>query len=808
MSTVATPGTSVELLALFRKSGLYDEKPFREHFRFDDELPADARECATALIRAGFLTNFQAKQLLAGRHRGFTLGTYRILEPIGQGGMGVVFLGEHTTLKRRVAIKVLPAEKAKDKLSLERFYREARAAAALSHPNIVGLYDVSQGGGVHFLAMEYVEGTDLQALMAKTGPLHYAQAASYVAQAAAGLQHAHGKGIVHRDIKPANLILAKDGVIKLLDLGLARSLSNEADALTGLLGDGEVAGTADYIAPEQALGQPADERADIYSLGATLYALVAGHPPFTGSTTQKLMQHQLKEPPSLTKKLAGRVPPALAEVVVKMMSKRPADRYQTPEDVIDALGPWLPAPTTGSIVSEPLTPSGTKAVRSMTRKKRAASKREDEASGVPKWVWGAVAGAALMFVVVGGAAVLLSGDSKPATNRQSGSYAAAPPPAFPPQGATPLAPAAKPRPPRVPLAALPGDEQFVPISLAKVVNVTTNRLKFDPRSNDALLLNDWSDRRIEGVPFNLLPPLDDEPNLVQFFGTLGQAMTMPKSVTVPVGVAASQLHFLSGVSAWGFPRGESPRGALILRVVIRYEGGRSEEYRWENGIHFCDYLGDHDVPESKHAISFGERRTMRYLSIAPALDAVVKEVEFVKDNEDDKTSPMLMAITAERRGAAAKTMPAPAAAPAAEERATIPLELPDAPGQPAASVALPTGPVTVGGVTFVRPSGNAGVVVLGPRASAKVNCFLAAKAVHVLGSVGPPASGGLLKVRLHYAGGQIEDHEWKAGDGTAAGETLRMFTVTPRRSGVVQFVGFENAAPTTPLVLGVAVEAL
>ena len=380
MSTVATPATSVELLVLFRKSGLYDEKPFREHFPYDDELPPDARECATALIRAGFLTNFQAKQLLAGRHRGFTLGTYRILEPIGQGGMGVVFLGEHTTLKRRVAIKVLPAEKAKDKLSLERFYREARAAAALSHPNIVGLYDVSQGGGVHFLAMEYVEGTDLQALMAKTGPLHYAQAASYVAQAAAGLQHAHGKGIVHRDIKPANLILAKDGVIKLLDLGLARSLANEADALTGRLGDGEVAGTADYIAPEQALGQPSDARADIYSLGATLYALVAGHPPFTGSTTQKLMQHQLKEPPSLTKKLAGRVPPALAEVVVKMMAKRPADRYQTPEDVIDALGPWLPAPTTGNVVGDPLTPASTKTIRP-SRPGRGAGDRKSVEGG-------------------------------------------------------------------------------------------------------------------------------------------------------------------------------------------------------------------------------------------------------------------------------------------------------------------------------------------------------------------------------------------------------------------------------------------
>ena len=525
MSTVATPATSVELLVLFRKSGLYDEKPFREHFPYDDELPPDARECATVLIRAGFLTNFQAKQLLAGRHRGFTLGTYRILEPIGQGGMGVVFLGEHTTLKRRVAIKVLPAEKAKDKLSLERFYREARAAAALSHPNIVGLYDVSQGGGVHFLAMEYVEGTDLQALMAKTGPLHHAQAASYVAQAAAGLQHAHGKGIVHRDIKPANLILAKDGVIKLLDLGLARSLANEADALTGRLGDGEVAGTADYIAPEQALGQPSDARADIYSLGATLYALVAGHPPFTGSTTQKLMQHQLKEPPSLTKKLAGRVPPALAEVVVKMMAKRPADRYQTPEDVIDALGPWLPAPTTGNVVGDPLTPASTKTIRPR-RRPRPSGPSDDDARGMPKWVWGAAGGAAaLLFALT--AAYFLSGDSKPkiavGPNPAQNPVAAVNAP--PPPPAPVLAP--KPAGPRAitrkPLAAEAGDERFVKVSLDRVVNVTTNRLKFDPNTKDAMILADWSDRRIEGVPFRLMPPQGDDPNIVEnyvgvFFG--------------------------------------------------------------------------------------------------------------------------------------------------------------------------------------------------------------------------------------------------------------------------------------------------
>ena len=803
MSTVATPGTTAELFVLYRKSGLYDEDSFRKRYPHDDEFPKDAREAAAELVRTGFLTNFQAKQLLAGRHRGFTLGTYRILQPIGQGGMGVVFLGEHTSLKRRVAIKVLPAEKAKDRLTIERFYREARAAAALSHPNIVGLYDVSQGGGVHFLAMEYVEGTDLQALMAKTGPLHHAQAASYIAQAAAGLQHAHSKGIVHRDIKPANLILAKDGVIKILDMGLARSLTNTEDQLTGLLGEGEVSGTADYIAPEQALGQPSDERADIYSLGATLYSLVAGHPPFSGSTTQKLMQHQLKEPPSLNKKLAGRVPPALAEVVMKMMAKRPSERYQTPEDVIDALGPWLPAPTTGSIVGEPLTRSATSLSRQTKQKKKKRAEVIAESRAVPVWVWGAGV-ATLMLLLIGGGVWLLAGNSKPdvvgavpvVNPQQSNAQQAAPQPS-----------AVKPPPAkegnRKPLAVLPGDENFRPISLASVVNVSTNRLKFDPKFHDSIASDDWSDRRIEGVPFALLPPRGEEPNIVQFYGPNGMAADMPKSVKIPVGAAAGQLHFLSGVSAWGFPCIEGPKGSLVLRVVIRYEGGRSEEHRWENGVHFCDYIGQFDVPDSKHAISFADRHTMRYLKITPALDAVIQEVEFVK-NEDDLTSPLFMAMTVEGRTGAPKGR---TAAPAQKDSvAVIPLQLPDRPNQPAPPIPAPKEIVSAGGVDF--PPGGPGVVLV-PKGQTKVSCFLATKVLHILGSVGPEAEEGHVKIRLQYAVGEFEEHDWRAGVGISAREPhepLRLLTITPRRSGVLQSVSFENVAETNAWILGVAVE--
>jgi serine/threonine protein kinase len=323
---MSTPSTVSDFLSMVRKSGVLDEQRFTELFPDLDELPAEATECANALIKAGLLTTFQARQILAGKFRGLLLGTYKVLRPLGQGGMGVVYLGEHTTLHRRVALKILPAKQAGDQLAVERFMREARATAALDHPNIVRLHDVCQGSGVHFLVMEFVEGKDLHTLLGETGPLHFATAVSHIAQAAAGLKHAHDKGFVHRDIKPANLMITKEGQIKVLDMGLARSYSDERDNLTGTMGDEEGAlGTIDFVAPEQALGQPVDERADLYSLGATLYYLLTGGPPYKGARAQILMQHQVAPPPKLPKSLKVAVPDAINDVIAKMMAKKKAD---------------------------------------------------------------------------------------------------------------------------------------------------------------------------------------------------------------------------------------------------------------------------------------------------------------------------------------------------------------------------------------------------------------------------------------------------------------------------------------------------
>jgi serine/threonine protein kinase len=336
------PASANEFLDLVRKSGVLNEAKYQDLFPDEADLPPDPRDCAQQLVSAGLLTPFQATQLLAGKTKGFRLGPYKILQPLGQGGMGTVYLAQHDELSRKVALKVVHGEKAKDTLTLERFMREARSVAALDHPNIVRIHDVGQHGSVRYLVMEYVQGETLETLREKGGAMGLSRAVDYISQAATGLQHAYEKGFIHRDIKPANLMLTADGVIKILDMGLARSTINAQDNLTEQLDDGAVLGTPDYISPEQAMNLPGiDIRTDIYSLGATFYAMVHGKPPFQGSTTQKLAQHQMKLATPLST-LDKTIPPALSAVVSRMLAKKPEERFQTPADVIAALAEWLP----------------------------------------------------------------------------------------------------------------------------------------------------------------------------------------------------------------------------------------------------------------------------------------------------------------------------------------------------------------------------------------------------------------------------------------------------------------------------------
>jgi eukaryotic-like serine/threonine-protein kinase len=342
------PATTDEFVDLVQKSAVVEEKrlsAYLEKLRSNGAVPNDARETATQMVRDGILTNFQAEQLLQGKWKRFTIGKYKVLERLGQGGMGAVYLCEHKLMRRRVAVKVLPEAKAADPSSLERFYREARAVAALDHPNIVRAYDIDQDGKLHFLVMEHVDGASLQEIIKKNGTMEVLRACHYMRQAALGLQHAHdAAGLVHRDIKPGNILVDRNGIVKILDMGLARFFYDDEDILTKKY-DENVLGTADYLAPEQATdSHTVDIRADIYSLGATFYFCLTGRTPFQeGTVAQKLIWHQTRLPKPI-RSFRPEVPDGVVAVIDKAMSKDPAARYQSPLEMADALSEWTTTP--------------------------------------------------------------------------------------------------------------------------------------------------------------------------------------------------------------------------------------------------------------------------------------------------------------------------------------------------------------------------------------------------------------------------------------------------------------------------------
>ena len=284
---------------------------------------------------------------LAGHSR------YEVLGEIGRGGMGVVYLARHRLMDRPVALKVLNQRLTARPEAVERFRGEVQAAAKLDHPNVVRVHDADQAGDLHFLVMEFVEGTDLARLVRERGPLPVPVACGYARQAALGLQHAHERGLVHRDVKPSNLMLTPGGTVKVLDFGLASLLAKHEPDEDQLAEDAETPessslsdlgrgmGTPDYVAPEQAVdARLADIRSDIYSLGATLYFLLTGQPPFhEGSTSQRVLSHLVRTPRPLSE-VRKDVPAELGRVLNKMMAKDAGQRYQTPAEVAEALAPF------------------------------------------------------------------------------------------------------------------------------------------------------------------------------------------------------------------------------------------------------------------------------------------------------------------------------------------------------------------------------------------------------------------------------------------------------------------------------------
>jgi serine/threonine-protein kinase len=298
--------------------------------------PKQLNELVESIVRSGQLTRFQGLQIAAGRAKALVLGDYTIVDKIGFGGMGQVFKARHRRMKRTVAIKLLPPAALKDQQAVRRFQQEVEAAARLLHPNIVTAFDAGKAHGQYYLVMEYVDGRDLAAIVKQKGRVPLNEALDYIAQAAAGLEFAHALGVVHRDIKPANLLVDSRGIVKILDMGLARF--DAAELANGLTQSGQMMGTVDYMPPEQAFdARRADARSDIYSLGCTLYRLLTGEAMYPGeSLVQVSLAHRERPIPDLRAK-CPEVSPQLNEVFRRMVAKRPEDRYQTMTDVVSAL---------------------------------------------------------------------------------------------------------------------------------------------------------------------------------------------------------------------------------------------------------------------------------------------------------------------------------------------------------------------------------------------------------------------------------------------------------------------------------------
>ncbi|MBV8202426.1 MAG: serine/threonine protein kinase, partial [Acidobacteria bacterium] len=271
---------------------------------------------------------------------GSRLGPYEIVSPLGAGGMGEVYKARDTRLDRLVAIKVLPAAVAGDSGRLARFEREAKAVAALSHPNILAIHDFhNEGGGTVFAVMELLDGQTLRERL-DTGPLPPRRAVDCAAQIARGLAAAHRRGIVHRDLKPENLFLCADGRVKILDFGLAKLAAGpDAETLVegapapGGTGPGVVLGTAGYMSPEQVRGQAADSRSDLFSLGAVLYEMLAGQRAFPGGSAADTMSAILREDPPALAAVNPHVPPGLERVVAHCLEKSPEQRCQSAQDL-------------------------------------------------------------------------------------------------------------------------------------------------------------------------------------------------------------------------------------------------------------------------------------------------------------------------------------------------------------------------------------------------------------------------------------------------------------------------------------------
>jgi len=344
--------TTYELLLRLRQTGLLTAEQLAQVEYGAARSDSTPSALAAELTQRGWLTEWQLSQLLSASQQRLLLGPYVLLEPIATGGMGQIYLARHQRMRRVVALKLLKRS-GLDALGVQRFVREAQAAALLSHPNIIAVHDAGQDGEQHYLAMEYVKGIDLGRLVQQVGPLPVAVACDYARQIALGLQHAHEHGFVHRDIKPSNALVAPrpdssaedgysrfaGGQVKILDMGLVRPMRDMAVPVP-LTEQGSLLGTIDYLAPEQAQDATrVDGRADLYSLGCTLFYLLTGRPVFPGGLPlDKIVRHRDEMPPAI-QKLRDNLPPALSQLLPRLLAKQPEQRPASAAEVAEALAP-------------------------------------------------------------------------------------------------------------------------------------------------------------------------------------------------------------------------------------------------------------------------------------------------------------------------------------------------------------------------------------------------------------------------------------------------------------------------------------
>lgn len=354
-----TPDVSLEtFLRLLAKSRLIDGNVL-ERAKAKSKSP-DARALAELLIRSGDLTHYQSEKLLRGHWRGLAVGPYRILAPLGRGGMGTVYLAQDSRMAQElgdeilVALKVLPQRLvAEKKHLLDRFQHELELGRRTAHPNVTRTLAGGEADDVHYIAMEYVPGRTLRQIVDETGPLAVGDASRIFADVAAGVTHLHQRGIIHRDLKPSNVMVTPKGQGKILDFGLSLiPFDPRAFDPTVIGGKGYIVGTMDYISPEQAKNATAvTPRSDLYALGCSLYFALTGSPPFPGGTSKDKIRWQRTQEPLPLKDLNPSVPLEFAEIVKVLMAKEPAQRPASASAVREMLQEWATAPAATASLS-------------------------------------------------------------------------------------------------------------------------------------------------------------------------------------------------------------------------------------------------------------------------------------------------------------------------------------------------------------------------------------------------------------------------------------------------------------------------